>query len=149
MSTALPPDPATVHLVVGQVLESVAFTEAIPLAEGFSAWQDPALCWAEVEMIAPHADHLILALPRSLASQLADDAWGGLDPAAADSAVRDFLGEFGNVIAGQLLARLNPGMEVVLGLPATGQGARTPPAGRHFTFDVDGHPLCITLKSAA
>ena len=135
--------------LVADFLGELAFAYVQPAAASFAGWDSAELFWTAIELRAPRADHLTVAMPASLARQLAEDAWGGLPEEGADEAVADFLGELSNTLAGQLLAGLHPGEAIALGLPETGQGPRSAPAGGALTFDVEGHPLCVTLKSAA
>ncbi|MEL6345360.1 MAG: chemotaxis protein CheX [Myxococcota bacterium] len=135
--------------LIAEILEQLAFCEVERKDRGFAGWSDEDLRWTEIALLAPYTDHMTIALPGELAEMIAGDAWGGLDDDDQTLAVADFLNELINTLAGQLLARLNPGQPISLGLPEAGRGPREVPSGRSLYFDVEGQPLCVSLKHAA
>ena len=132
---------------LAEALEGIAFASATVVEEPFE-WDDPALIWVVVPLLAPLSGRLVLAGNPSTLEALSADAWGGETPTG--DAVVQFLAELTNVVAGVMLGRLHPEGEPGLGLPEPGAGALAPAAGgRQFTVDVDVGFLGVLIEDAS
>lgn len=143
--------PAIIDPVLGEVMEAMTFAGVERMDEGEISWDDDALVWARVDLIAPAVGDFWMLTPKDAAIELTDVVWAGeIDP--TPDAAKMLMAEIVNAVAGQVLAVFDDKAEVHLGLPETGLGTIRPcefeEARYAFIMD-DGTPLGVLVRAAA
>ncbi|MDQ3231764.1 MAG: chemotaxis protein CheX [Pseudobdellovibrionaceae bacterium] len=104
---------------VQDTLETLAFTEAVPLAADRVRPLPAPFYVTTVEVKQPYAGSIRLMIGRELAISLVSSMLGGSDP-MDDATVQDGLSELVNTISGRILAQLvDNSSSFDLGIPQT------------------------------
>ena len=126
---------------VSQVLETMCFSEAVPVSETFT--RDEAI-GTTVAFKGSLSGQLSLEFIEATAAQLSA-AFLGLEELPADSTTTaEVVGELGNVICGRMISIFDPCADVSIQPPAKADG---PASGQHWrTFRSDAGLLRIAVR---